>query len=100
MAKKKNEKELEKIAEETVSEEEELEYLTLDFDGEEVHCAIIDEFLMDGKRYIVLYPDDEEDAYIYSYTEDEDGELELFNLDDEEFEKAVNLFNSRLEKSD
>ncbi|MDP8220973.1 MAG: DUF1292 domain-containing protein [Candidatus Stygibacter frigidus] len=67
-------------------------FLTLDFDGEEVECAIIDEFEMDGKNYIVLLPEDEEEAYIYSYTETEDGEMTLDNLEEDEFKKAADFY--------
>ncbi|MCF7918962.1 MAG: DUF1292 domain-containing protein [Candidatus Cloacimonetes bacterium] len=77
--------------------EEEYDYLTLEFDGEEVQCAIIDEFELDNKKYIVLLPDEEEDAYIYSYTEDEEGGIELINLEEDEFQKAVDEFTKRSE---
>jgi len=77
-------------------EEEELDqeeyFLTLDFDGEQVECAIIDEFEMDGKKYIVLLPEDDEEAYIYSYTETEDGEMTLANLEEDEFKKAADFY--------
>lgn len=74
--------------------EDDYEYLTLDFDGEEVACAIIDEFELNGKDYIVLLPDEEEDAVIYSYKEDEEG-LELFNLEEDEFQEAVKKYIER-----
>lgn len=64
-------------------------FLTLDFDGQEVECAIIDEFELDGKNYIVLLPEDEEEAYLYAYTEKEDGEISLENLEEAEFQKVA-----------
>ena len=77
-------------------EEEELDqeeyFLTLDFDGEQVECAIIDEFEMDGKKYIVLLPEDDEEAYIYSYIETKDGEMTLANLEEAEFKKAADFY--------
>jgi hypothetical protein len=80
--------------------DEEYDYLTLDFDGEDVQCAIIDEFEMDNKKYIVLLPDGEgEDAYIYGYKEDESG-IELINLEDEEFKKAIEEFMKRSEEDE
>jgi len=82
------------IREENV-EENDQEFVVLDFDGEEVECAIIDEFEMGGKHYIVLFPEDEEDAYIYSYKEDDEGEITLSNLEEEEFKKAVELYKKR-----
>jgi len=82
------------IMEEKV-EENDQEFVVLDFDGEEVECAIIDEFEMEGKHYIVLFPEDEEDAYIYSYKEDDEGEITLSNLEEEEFKKAVELYKKR-----
>jgi len=83
-----------KVVEKDVEEllEEEEYFLTLDFDGEQVECAIIDEFEMDGKKYIVLLPEDEEEAYIYSYEEKEDGEMTLSNLEEDEFKKAADFY--------
>lgn len=85
-------KNLEELLDEVT--EDDYEYLTLDFDGKEVACAIVDEFEMDDKNYIVLLPDDEEDAYIYSFKEDEEG-IELFNLEEDEFNKAVKVYMDR-----
>ncbi len=79
------------------AEESDLEYLTLDFNGEEVECAIIDEFELNGKKYMVLLPDDEEEAYIYSFEEDEQGEISLTDLEEEEFQIAVNIYTKRSE---
>ena len=79
-----------KVEEEELDQEE--YFLTLDFDGEQVECAIIDEFEMDGRKYIVLLPEDDEEAYIYSYTETEDGEMTLANLEEDEFKKAADFY--------
>ncbi len=81
----------------TELEESEVEYLTLDFNGEEIECAIIDEFELNGKKYMVLLPEDEEEAYIYSFDEDEQGEITLNNLEEEEFQIAVELYTKRSE---
>lgn len=70
-------------------------FLTLDFDGQEVECAIVDEFEMNGKKYMVLLPEDEEEAYLYSYTEDEDGAVNLANLDEEEFKTVAEEYMKR-----
>ncbi len=80
--------------------EEEYDYLTLEFDDGKVECAIIDEFEMDSKNYIVLLPDEEDDAYIYSYTEDEEKGIELTNLEEEEFKKAVDAYMKRSEANE
>jgi len=80
--------------------EEEYDYLTLEFDDGEVECAIIDEFKMDGKNYLVLLPDEEDDAYIYSFKEDEENGIELTNLEEPEFNKAVAEYMKRAEENE
>lgn len=78
-------------------EEEEAEFLTLEFDdGAEVECEIMGVFDVDGKEYIALIPEDgTDDVYIYGYKETEGDEFELIDIDDdEEFEKVVKEFEA------
>jgi len=68
------------------------QFLTLEWeDGSAVECEIIDHIDLDGKQYIALLPVDEDQAIIFSYNEI-DGEVELGNLEDEEFEKVSKAF--------
>ncbi|MCL1981953.1 MAG: DUF1292 domain-containing protein [Clostridiales bacterium] len=79
-----------------VCEEEEPDYLTLEFDdGEEVECEIMGVFDCDGKEYIALLPEDgSDDVFIYGYKEIGGDEFELIDIeDDAEFEKVVAEFD-------
>lgn len=68
------------------------QFLTLEWeDGSEVECEIIDEIELDGKNYIALLPKDEDQAIIFTYKEI-DGEMELGNLEDDEFDKVSDAF--------
>ena len=73
-------------------DDEEAEFLTLEFDdGTEVECEIMGIFDCDGKEYIALIPDDgSDDVFIYGYKEVGEDEFELIDIDDDaEFERAV-----------
>lgn len=76
--------------------------LTLD-DGEEVECAVIAIYPVDGKDYIALLPMEGEAAdtgevYLYRYEEDEEGNPNLSNIeDDEEYENAADAFDELLD---
>ena len=76
-------------------EEEEAEFITLEFeDGTEVEAEIMGIFDVDGKEYIALIPDDDsDDVYLYGYKEVDDEEFELIDIeDDDEFDKVVKEF--------
>ena len=76
-------------------EEEEAEFITLEFDdGTEVEAEIMGIFDVDGKEYIALIPDDDsDDVYLYGYKEVDDEEFELIDIeDDDEFDKVVKVF--------
>ena len=77
-------------------EEEEAEFITLEFeDGTEVEAEIMGIFDVDGKEYIALIPDDDsDDVYLYGYKEADDEEFELIDIeDDDEFDKVVKVFD-------
>ena len=71
----------------------EMETLTLQTeDGEDVTCAVIGTFDVEGKEYIALLPETGEDVYIYSYTEDGDN-VQLDRIEtDEEYNKVGAIF--------
>lgn len=76
-------------------------YITLEFeDGSEVECLVMDTMTVDGKDYMALLPEGQEEYYIYGYKELEDG-IEVINIDDEkEFAKIVQEFQTRFEEED
>ena len=71
--------------------------LTLD-DGRELECVVLTIFPAGDKEYIALLPmEDEEteegEVYLYRYTEDENGQPNLENIeDDEEYEIVADAF--------
>jgi len=74
-------------------------FITLEFDDNVVmETEVMGIFDCDGKEYIALIPDDgSDDVYVYGYSEnpDNEDEFELIDIeDDEEFEKAVAVFES------
>ncbi|MBO6157848.1 MAG: DUF1292 domain-containing protein [Firmicutes bacterium] len=72
-------------------------------DGTEQEFAIMDEFDLDGKNYMVLSPIEEddtigEDEYIYEAVDSGSEEVELNEIeDDEEFERVCAYYESLLE---
>lgn len=79
-------------------EMDEATYITLEFeDGTEVECEVLDTITIEGKNYMALQPENQEEYYVYGFTEMEDG-VEIINIDDEdEFNKVVNEFQTRFE---
>lgn len=77
--------------------EEEADFITLEFDdGEEVECEVIGVFDFEGKDYIALMAEEEDESvlYIYGYKEVGDDEFELVDIeDDDEYEKALAEFD-------
>jgi uncharacterized protein YrzB (UPF0473 family) len=79
--------------------------LTLDND-EEIECAVLTIYEVDGKEYIALLPVDEEgqanedgEVYLYRYIETEDGEPTLENIeDDDEYEAVADAFDEMLDE--
>lgn len=78
-----------------LNEEDEIDVITLEFDdGTEVEAEVMGIFEVDGKEYIALIPDDDsDDVYIYGYKEISDEEFELLEIEDDEFERAVEEFD-------
>lgn len=76
--------------------------LTMD-DGSEVECVVLTIFEAAGRDYIALLPMDsaqaeEGEVYLYRYSEPEDGEPVLDNIeDDEEYEIASDAFDEFLD---
>lgn len=73
-------------------------------DNEEVDCTPLHIFEVDGKSYIALLPieedeqDEDGDVFIYRYSEKENGEAVLDNIeDDDEYEAAADAFDEWLD---
>ena len=79
--------------------------LTLD-DDTEVECAIVAIYPAGDKEYIALLPlggeeEEEGEVYIYRYSEDENGEPSLENIEsDEEYEIAADAFDEMLDEEE
>lgn len=77
--------------------------VTLFFEDGDVECSILNVFKVDGKDYIALLPldatgDEEEEVYICRYTEKENGEAEIENIeDDDEYDAAADAFDEWLD---
>lgn len=80
--------------------------LTLD-DGSELECVVLTIFSAgtEGKEYIALMPESEEEAdgevYLYRYAETEDGQPDLTNIEsDEEYEIVSDAFDEILDEQE
>ena len=82
--------------------EEEVDIITLEFDGEEVECEIMGVFDFNGKEYIALIPDDgTDDVYIYGYKEVGEDEFEIVDIDDDaEFEAVAAEFDKIMDEQE
>lgn len=87
-------------------EDEEI-FVTLDLDdGSSVECEILTIFEVNGRDYIALLPvdeneqpDEESEVFIYRYSEDEEGNPSLENIeDDEEYEIVADRFDELLDE--
>lgn len=86
--------------------EDDIDIVTLTLDNDEVvRCEVIAVFeAVNDIEYMALLPIEGEDAesgqvYIYRYSETEDGQLVLDNIeDDEEFEIASDAFDEMLDE--
>ena len=80
-------------------EEMELETMVLTFDNdEEVECGILGVFEVEGNEYIALLPEGDDAVLLYKYSETEDGDVVLDEIEsDEEFDKVSEAFDALCE---
>lgn len=86
--------------------EEAMVTLTLD-DGTVIECVVLTIFPAGDFEYIALLPVDEDEeneegeVYLYRYSELEDGEIELLNIeDDDEYELVSDAFDELLDAAE
>ena len=87
-----------------MAKETEYEQVTLSLDdGKDVLCEVICIFEADGQDYIALLPTegpgaDGEEVYLYRYSENENGEPSLDNIEsDDEYEIVSEAFDEELD---
>lgn len=88
-------------------DEELLVTLTLD-DDSEVECQVLTIFEACSRDYIALLPLDDEgepneegEVYIYRYSEDEEGQPNLENIeDDDEYEQVADRFDEWMDEQE
>ena len=86
-------------------EDDEPMYVTLDLDdGTQLECEVLTIFDVGEQDYIALLPnpdsDDSEEVYIYRYSEDEEGNPSLDNIeDDDEYEAVADRFDELLDEA-
>lgn len=81
--------------------------LTLE-DDSQLECEILTIFELDEKDYIVLMPlteldepNEEGEVFIYRYSEDDEGNPQLDNIeDDDEFEAVEAVFDEMLDEAE
>nr|WP_314462566.1 DUF1292 domain-containing protein [uncultured Clostridium sp.] len=79
--------------------------LTLD-DGSELECVVLTIFTAAERDYIALLPmegpeAEEGEVYLYRYSEKEDGQPDLENIeDDEEYEIVADAFDQLLDEAE
>ena len=87
------------------SKEEMTVTLTLD-DGSELECVVLTIFTAGERDYIALLPMDgpeaeEGEVYLYRYSESEDGQPDLQNIeDDDEYEIVADAFDQLLDEAE
>jgi len=57
--------------------------LTLE-DGKELNCEVLATLELDDKEYIAVLHENEDEFWIYEYSENEDGTLSINNIDDDD----------------
>jgi len=93
--------------EEMDNQEEMTVTLILD-DGKELECVVLTIFPAGDKEYIALLPmedandeSDEGEVYLYRYSEDENGQPNLENIeDDDEYEIVADAFDELLDEQE
>lgn len=86
-----------------LNEEQEM-FVTLSLDdGSEIECMVVTIFEANNQDYIALLPtageaNDEGEVYLYRFSEDEDGNPDLTNIEsDEEYEIVADAFDEWLD---
>jgi uncharacterized protein YrzB (UPF0473 family) len=93
------------VNEEMESQEEMTVTLTLD-DGSELECVVLTIFAAAERDYIALLPMDgpeaeEGEVYLYRYSESEDGQPDLQNIEnDDEYEIVADAFDQLLDEAE
>jgi transcriptional antiterminator Rof (Rho-off) len=71
--------------------------LTLD-DGKELNCEVLATLEHNDVEYIAVLPENEEEFWIYEYSENEDGTLSINNIDDDAiFDEVGKAFEEMFE---
>ena len=94
------------LDQENMEEQEEMTVtLTLD-DGSEIECVVLTIFTAGERDYIALLPmegaeAEEGEVYLYRYSESEDGQPNLENIeDDDEYEIVAEAFDELLDDAE
>lgn len=94
------------LDQENMEEQEEMTVtLTLD-DGTEIECVVLTIFTAGKRDYIALLPmegaeAEEGEVYLYRYSESEDGQPNLENIeDDDEYEIVADAFDELLDDAE
>ena len=94
------------LDQENMEEQEEMTVtLTLD-DGSEIECVVLTIFTASERDYIALLPmegaeAEEGEVYLYRYSESEDGQPNLENIeDDDEYEIVADAFDELLDDAE
>ena len=92
--------------EKNLNEEEEMTVtLALD-DDSEIECVVLNIFSAGDREYIALLPmegaeSEEGEVYLYRYSEDENGQPNLENIeDDDEYEIVADAFDELLDEQE
>lgn len=74
--------------------DEENKITLLDDEGNEVELYIEEQFIFEGKEYIVLYENEEsEDSYLYRIIDDEEEGMQIVEIeDDNEYERVSSYY--------
>lgn len=88
-----------------------MDFITLEFeDGEDEECLVTGLYEIEGKKYLAVVVDFDEDAdpeetelegYIYEYVDAGEGEFELLDIEsDEEFSRIAGIIEAYEEAKD
>ena len=73
-------------------------------DDSALECVVLNIFSAGDREYIAVMPEDNNEdgiVYLYRYSETEDGEPELTNIEtDEEYETAADAFDELLDEEE